>query len=177
MTNQTETTTNKRSFLTFLTGGKIYLINAHFQYRFMASIILLMIFSMAIIYGANFYFFETFITKGQSLNLPENHTFFILIRQQQEFMTKVFFGVAIILSTVTGVWGLFYSHRIAGPLYRLNLYFRNAAQDKDSKLRPVNFRENDFFQEVPEAINNYFDSLKVEENSTSETPPSVDQAS
>lgn len=150
-----------RAIVQFFMGGKVYLINPKFQYRFMANVILITIFSMTIIYGANYYFFDNFIAKGQELKLPVNHSFFVIIKQQQEFMGKIFLAVSLILTTVIGVWGLFYSHRIAGPLYRLNLYFREAANKKSEDLPPVNFRENDFFQEIPVAINTYLASVQT----------------
>lgn len=160
--------------------GKVYMINPEFQWRFMSYVILTVVMSVSIIFLSNYFFFEGFIAKGEELGLPKDHSFFILIKEQREAMTRIFFGVSAIISVIIGFWGLFFSHRIAGPLYRLNLYFREAAVDKDSKLRPLFFRENDFFQEIPDSINYYLningrldidDQVGTEEQDSDEDVP------
>ena len=62
---------------------------------------------------------------------------------------------------------MFFSHRIAGPLYRLTRFFSDAQAMQDekkvgnAKLKPVFFRQNDFFPEVPGAINNYLKKVDL----------------
>lgn len=137
--------------------GKIYLINPDFQWRFMGYVILTVVFSISIMFISNYLFFESFIAKGEALGLPENHAFFVLIKEQRETMTTIFLFVSVFISFVIGMWGLFFSHRIAGPLYRLRRYFTDATETADSeqKLDPIFFRQNDFFLEVPDSINEY----------------------
>jgi hypothetical protein len=138
---------------------KKFLINTDFQVQFIASLLLISIVSMSIIYLANDYFFHSYMQKGQALNLPPDHPFFLMIHEQKQFMTKVFVAVAASISSVAILWGLFYSHKIAGPLYRLQRYFTDAAA-QNTDLNKVYFRDDDFFQEVPASINLYIDSLK-----------------
>jgi len=141
---------------------KKFLINSDFQIQFIASLLLISIISMSIIYLANDYFFHSYIQKGQALNLPPDHPFFLMIHEQKKFMTKVFIVVSISISTLATLWGLFYSHKIAGPLHRLHKYFTEAASDSCELKNKIYFRDNDFFQEVPASINLYIDSLKHE---------------
>jgi hypothetical protein len=82
-----------------------------------------------------------------------------MIEEQKSFMTKVFVIVAGSISVIASLWGLFYSHKIAGPLYRLNKYFEDAAVKGEPLDKKVYFREDDFFQEVPESINKYIDGI------------------
>jgi hypothetical protein len=116
---------------------------------------------MSIIYLANDYFFHSYIQKGQALNLPPDHPFFLMIHEQKKFMTKVFIAVATSISTIACLWGLFYSHKIAGPLYRLQRYFTLAAHESSPLKSKIYFRDNDFFQEVPDSINLYIDSVNA----------------
>ena len=99
------------------------------------------------------------MAKGEALGLPEDHAFFILIKEQRELMTSIFVGVALFISFIIGLWGMFFSHRIAGPLYRLTRFFteakENTSKNQRAKLRPIFFRKNDFFLEVPDAINDF----------------------
>ena len=114
---------------------------------------------MSVIYLANDYFFHSYIQKGEALNLPPDHPFFLMIHEQKKFMTNVFIIVASTISGMAGLWGLFYSHKIAGPMFRLQKYFNQAAVDSKPLDKKIYFRDNDFFQELPESINKYIDSV------------------
>lgn len=50
---------------------------------------------------------------------------------------------------------LFFSNRLAGPLYRLSRHLRDAA--KGQKLQKIYFRHKDFFTDLNEAYNEYVD--------------------
>lgn len=149
--------------LSLILGERKFLINASFQIQFMASLMLIAIISMTIIYLANDYFFQSYLQKGIQLNLAPDHPYFIMIHEQKIFMAKVFLSVAFGISVVTSVWGLFYSHKIAGPLYRLEGYFKQAAIDNQKLNSKIYFRKDDFFQEIPESINKYIDSINQED--------------
>ncbi|MBY0414087.1 MAG: hypothetical protein K2Q18_07970 [Bdellovibrionales bacterium] len=160
--DQTMKVSKKRmSIVSLLLREKKFLINNDFQIQFMVSVLLISICSMSIIYLANDYFFHTYMQRGEALNLPPDHPFFLMIHEQKKFMTNVFVVVALSISGIAGLWGLFYSHKIAGPLYRLHRYFTQAAIDSTPLQRKVYFRDGDFFQEVPESINKYIDSMGV----------------
>lgn len=152
------------NLISLITGEKKFLININFQMQFMFSLILISIISMSIIYLANDYFFQTYMHKGEVLNLPPDHPFFLMIQEQKSFMTKVYLLVAGSISAIACLWGLFYSHKIAGPLYRLNKYFIDAAAAGVPLEKKVYFREDDFFQEVPESINKYIDGIHAKKH-------------
>lgn len=155
-------TTKKRlPIVSLFLREKKFLINMDFQIQFIASLLLISVVSMSIIYLANDYFFHSYMQKGQALNLPPDHPFFLMIHEQKKFMTKVFVAVAASISSVAILWGLFYSHKIAGPLYRLQRYFTEAAAAEGTELKnKIYFRDDDFFQEVPASINLYIDSVE-----------------
>lgn len=144
--------------LSLLLREKKFLINKNFQIQFMISLMMISVTSMTVIYFANDYFFYSYMKMGQSLDLAPDHPFFLMIHEQKQFMLYVFVGVAACIAVIGAIWGLFYSHKIAGPLYRLERYFTQAALDNTGLNKKIYFRENDFFQEVPEAINRYIDT-------------------
>lgn len=76
-------------------------------------------------------------------------------------MNQVYLALGLGLIVIFGVWGLFFSHRIAGPLYRLNRVFREARESGELDQRQLKFRDNDFFHEIPESICEYLDSKKA----------------
>ena len=158
--DKTMQTSKKRiPLVSLLLREKKFLINNDFQIQFMISVLLISICSMSIIYLANDYFFHSYMQRGEALNLPPDHPFFLMIHEQKKFMTKMFIIVAVAISGTAGIWGLFYSHKIAGPLYRLHQYFTQASLDSNP-LKKVYFRDGDFFQEVPDSINKYIDSMQ-----------------
>lgn len=150
--------------VSLLLREKKFLINNDFQIQFMVSLLLISICSMSVIYLANDYFFHSYMQKGEALNLPPDHPFFLMIHEQKKFMTNVFIIVACTISGMAGLWGLFYSHKIAGPMYRLQKYFTQAAVDNNSLQQKIYFRDDDFFQEIPESINKYIDSMGTRAN-------------
>lgn len=155
------TTIKKRSpLVSLILREKKFFINPKFQIQFIVSLLLISIVSMSIIYLANDYFFQTYMKKGQLLNLPPDHPYFLMIYEQKKFMIKVFVAVATSISSLATIWGLFYSHKIAGPLYRLQHYFTEAADLQLELKHKIYFRDNDFFQEVPASINSYIASMK-----------------
>ncbi len=154
-------TNEKRSpLMALLLREKKFLINPDFQLKFMVSLIMISVCSMAVIYLANNYFFETYLKKGEALQLPPDHPFFLMIREQKTFMAKVFLAVSLAISSTVCIWGLFYSHKIAGPLYRLEKYFTRHANEGKEILDEIKFREEDFFQEIPASINKFISGRK-----------------
>jgi len=134
--------------------GKTFLINPEFQYKFMLSLTMASLLSMTVLYAAQNYFFQYFLNRAEAVALPKNHVFYRLLQEQQVIMAQIFIVSAVIIGTILFVWGLFYSHRIAGPLYRINRDLREAALNGQS-LTNITTRDNDFFSEIPEAINLY----------------------
>lgn len=158
--DHTMQSTKKRiPLVSLILREKKFLINNDFQIQFMVSLLLISICSMSVIYLANDYFFHSYMQKGEALNLPPDHPFFLMIHEQKKFMTNVFVVVALSISGIAGLWGLFYSHKIAGPLYRLQRYFTQAAVESAPLKQKIYFRDDDFFQEVPDSINKYIDSI------------------
>jgi len=76
---------------------------------------------------------------------------------------NVFFVMKVILllifgSLVIGGLSLFASHRIAGPIFRLNESLKNIA--KGNYNERVSFRKNDYFQEIAKNFNDMADSFE-----------------
>lgn len=55
---------------------------------------------------------------------------------------------------------LIFSHKIAGPLYRLTLFLRQSPAETDINNYPkLFFRKEDFFQDIPEKVNIFTENL------------------
>jgi hypothetical protein len=129
-----------------------FLINPAFQLSVIRQMLVLTGLVIGIFYAANFYHFWSLEAQGLALGLPPTHVFFKFLREQQRTMDLIF-GVTALLTLITIVgFGLFLSHRVAGPLYRLKQYLTEAPVDADAQA-PLKFRDGDYFPDVAEAIN------------------------
>ncbi|MBL6990719.1 MAG: hypothetical protein ISR65_13120 [Bacteriovoracaceae bacterium] len=137
--------------------GRIYLVNPKFQYRLMGQAVLIGGLSILVVFLANMYFFNYYFDKGLALNLPTTHAYFRLLKEQQNHMNLVFLCVASMFVLIFTFWGLFFSHRVAGPLFRLEKYFKSGSKHEDGMMMEVSFRKTDFFKTLAISINEYFD--------------------
>jgi len=128
-----------------------FLINPSFQLRFIAYYITAILGSITVFFLAEKFFFNQMYREGINLNLPLNHVYFKMIVQQEEFMTKIFIITSIVVSVFLFIFGLLLSHRIAGPLVKLNNYLKCMGQGESRGK--ILFRKKDFFQELPESFN------------------------
>ena len=130
---------------------KIILINPKFQLKVIAFFVSLSALSIGSFYGACIWFFYQFHQMGKDLGLPADHIFYRFLSVQQAHLNYIFIGVSLVVLSILIVGGAILSHRIAGPIYRLCQHFKGISEEKE--IRPLSFREGDFFQEITEAVN------------------------
>jgi hypothetical protein len=133
---------------------RTFLINPRFQLSFMAYTVGMSALIIAIFYCANVYFFWKFNNSGVQLGLPPDHVYFQFLAEQKFKMNLVFGVTSTIAFAALGVWGLFLSHRVAGPVYRLCKHARDLVSGKD--VGEVSFRKKDYFPELADAFNEQF---------------------
>lgn len=133
------------------TERKTLLINRKFQLTFLGYMLIMAAVTIAIIYASNTYFFWMFVELGQSMNLPADHAFFQFLTEQRNSMNWVFLVTALIVMGAMIVGGLILSHRVAGPLHRLDRHMKKVA--RGSETHEVRFRKGDFFQELARSYN------------------------
>jgi hypothetical protein len=131
---------------------KKFLINPPFQISIIRQMLILTCVVIAIFYGANIYHFWSLRRQGLSLGLPPEHVFFRFLAEQQYTMDLLFLFTSVLAFLTIVGFGLFLSHRIAGPLYRLKQYLHESHLDPNN-TEALCFRENDYFPDVAEAVN------------------------
>lgn len=137
---------------------KIILINPAFQLRVLLFFGGISVVTILSFYGAIEYFFYKFNLLGSELGLPPTHIFFQFINDQQNLMRVIFLLISALVLTFLIASGLMLSHRVAGPLYRLNKYLNQIADGQP--VTPVAFRKKDFFQELATATNRALGRVK-----------------
>lgn len=135
-------------------GRKIYLINPGFQIKF-SLFISILLFVISIIYPFTIY---------ELMNSIVNHLHSIMPNIAQDYDGKkkqIIFYLIMLQLSFTGLTFficIFFSHRIAGPLYKLQKYLR---EYRDGLPRiPLTFRKGDYFQEVAEDVNLTLDQIE-----------------
>ena len=135
---------------------KNYLINPQFQWKVIRWMAGLSVLNSAIYFTANLLFFGHLKTIGVEQNLPENSLYFQFLTQQQGNMNLLFLITTVVSVCVVIGFGIFSSHRIAGPIYRMCQYLRSTDPKTASKPLPdLSFREHDFFPELAEDFNDF----------------------
>jgi sensor histidine kinase YesM len=81
----------------------------------------------------------------------------------------VLFATLVIL----GLFGIFFLHRVAGPVYRFRLAFLKV--NKGEIPPPVKLREGDFFQETADEINKLLTRLQSDKEKSSLIQQKVDE--
>ena len=157
---------------TQVSNRKVLLINPRFQFQFMAWMGGLAILVVLVMQAAHAWFFYNLRAQAAMAGLPADHVFYRFIQDRQLEMSVITGITFFVVLTLVSVIGIVLSHKIAGPMYRLKKHFDEIAET--GKPRPFNFREGDYFQEIPEAYNQQF---KEQEATASSIEKQVKKAS
>jgi hypothetical protein len=132
-----------------------YIINFQFQLKFILYTLIPSIVCLAIFYIALDIYFAKLTNQGIASGLQSNHPYFSLIADQKSLMKSLFLLCAGFSLLFFIGWGVFISHKIAGPISRLTRFFEEI--DTPHFKKRLAFRPSDFFQEIPLAINRWMD--------------------
>ena len=128
---------------------KIYLINPQFQLKFSSSVAFIII-GVSIIYPIIIIQMMDFFIQKQGGFTPE-----IFDKRQSLLLTIVGWQIGYIITMF--IICIFFSHKIAGPLYKLNMYLKKIANNE--RVDRIRFRKGDYFPELAENFNNAMDTL------------------
>jgi methyl-accepting chemotaxis protein len=125
---------------------RTYLINKNFQIKFIIYTTIIALLTIAAFYATITLFFQESIQLGIDAGFPQGHVYFRFVEDSKADMNAYFIVVSLIVFLMILISGIFFSHKIAGPLYRMNMYLKTLAVDKITS--PLKFRNKDFFQEL-----------------------------
>jgi hypothetical protein len=145
--------------LLFLTRRKV-LINKEFQFNFCMSLIIPMLIMSVMYWIAIEVYIKKLIQVGINQGLPVSHEYYKLIKNQRSDLLLILMGFTILIGIVFFVWGIFYSHRIAGPLFKMDKWLKETETIDEAVERPVQFRKKDFFQELPNSLKAFIARIK-----------------
>lgn len=136
-----------------------YLINRGFQLRYMGIFVLASFLAALIIGGVLFYIVEMnwMVQLDRGLQLfPEVKE---LLVHERNWILMSFGFVFVILAVMLSFFGLFLSHRVAGPVFALGRRMSRIVEQKDL-ITPLGFRKLDALQEVKDFFNQTLEHLR-----------------
>lgn len=148
-----------------------YIINPKFQLKFVVFMNIVAMLVISIFYSSNMYFFHGLKTQAIAQGVSSDHVFFRYLDLQIKTLNGIFAATSFIVIGALTVIGIMFSHRIAGPLYRLTKHLEEIASGVPPK--DIRFRKGDFFLEIPEVYNRH---LAVLLDSAGKPKKDVDRA-
>ena len=130
------------------TRRREFLINRPFQIRF-SFFVVTWVFALSTVYPVIvhqiFYFFQN------SVALPPDAL--DVFEGARKGMIGLILLFHLVFTAMIFLISLFVSHKIAGPLHKLQTFMNSGANGKDPG--ELNFRKSDYFQELAEAFNRF----------------------
>ena len=130
---------------------KTYFVNPRLQLQLVLGANILALISVALISTLMFYTESKVHTYGAALNLAPNHPFLTFVAQQEAYFARMCLVIGVVQFALFNATAIFLSHRIAGPLYRLQHHLEDVAAGNEP--RDVKFRKGDLYQSLAEACN------------------------
>jgi hypothetical protein len=140
-----------------------YIINLEFQGAFIQKALFIAFAINVIFYFALEFIFIKFNIYGESLQHEARVKFYSFLKDQKQILNQTFIYVGSVSALFIVIWGIFQSHRIAGPLFNLKLQFKKMKGMKSieeiGELNKTKFRANDYFHDLAEDYNHFVDHL------------------
>ncbi|MEK6577647.1 MAG: hypothetical protein AABZ55_00340 [Bdellovibrionota bacterium] len=134
------------------------LINPRFQLRMVLYAAILATICVGFLYLADLFFFYKFEMAAKTLGLEKNYDFSVFVAQQRDLRMRVFSAVAFVDFSLILVAGIFISHRIAGPVFRICKALSQLGGNPGATA--IVFRKKDFFPELSESFNKHRDNYQ-----------------
>lgn len=106
-----------------------------------------------------FRFFQDLQKMGEAAGFDKEHIFFQFVNAQESEMATYFLILAAITIIILSIFGIFFSHRVAGPIYKMTKELKRMSDDGEAM--PVSFRKNDFFHELQDAFNAFLEKKGI----------------
>jgi signal transduction histidine kinase len=137
---------------------KTYFVNPRLQLQLILGANILALISVAVISMLMFYSESQVHSYGAAINHAPNHPFLAHVAQQKAYFARMCLVIGVIQFLLFNLTAIFLSHRIAGPLYRLEHHLEDVASGKEP--RDVKFRKGDLYQSLAEACNKLMARLR-----------------
>lgn len=129
----------------------VILVDEKFQLAIINYVVLLFSGVIAVFYLANVLFVYSLKQKGIAAGLSESSEYFYFLENSSHQMNLFFLCSSLIVLLFIYYFGLRLSHRIAGPLYKIDKVVDEVVLTGEEK--EIKLRKNDFFKDHATKIN------------------------
>jgi hypothetical protein len=130
--------------------------------RFQASLILMNLFiflgSLGVVYYQTYKSFSFVHSLAMQIDVTQDSTYFRLVGLQKELVFESILTSMILGSVLVLIFTLLFSHKSAGAVHRLKIYFLDIA--RNGHRRELDFRDGDMHGDLPEIVNSGIDRIK-----------------
>lgn len=134
------------------------LIYPRFQLMLILINVLIFLGAFVFIFAHAYFAYSKLHAMGVQVQLPPTHGYFKFIDMQSSLLYNYLAIAGGVSLVVTSLITLLLTHKLVGPLYRLQTYFNDMGDT--GTFAPISFRKGDFLQELPVAINKGLDRIK-----------------
>ena len=136
------------------------LINPRFQWTLIGYAAFVAVLILMAVYGLFSLGFHEFKEIGVKADFSPDHVYFQFLSLQEATFLRVLGGIAVLVAAILILGGLIISHKIAGPIYRMQKEMNSMESGKPPALKKITFRKGDYFPELAQSFNQLVDKLK-----------------
>lgn len=138
---------------------KQFLILPKFQYKYSLFFGGIALSISALLFASFYYTFSEVYYQILGFIINEDAQLALTIREQFQQAIWILALVQIIFTLTITISGVFLTHRIAGPMWKIMKIMKEIGQTGNLETR-IFFRRDDEFKEVADSFNNMMDKLK-----------------
>jgi len=98
-----------------------------------------------------FYAYQTKKETGQYFYVTDQVGSDPKVVDRTKIILPALITAAVVGVVLTGIFGLFFSHRLAGPAYKIQKIIEQRLRGE--KVEPITLRKNDEFKDLAETVN------------------------
>lgn len=130
---------------------KFKFINPKLQISLIVFICLIFLINFIVVSCASYFGYEVFKDRLVELGLDTGAKLHFILENQLWMILSAIAFFSVVFLLVSLIITYIFSHRIAGPIYRLSEELENMIKNRE--LKDITFRKDDYFQEIPEQFN------------------------
>ena len=128
-----------------------YIINPKFQFNLIIPCIVFTFFIFIAFYAVNYFYLWKFYCN-HDLSAIQNEANVEVLLKEYFFALNIFFiSSGLLTLTLLIVGGIIFTHKVAGPMYRLRRHMLDVASGKTQNQ--IYFRKSDHFHDIAKAYN------------------------
>jgi methyl-accepting chemotaxis protein len=137
---------------------RTYLVNKEVQLRFAALLVFISLLTAIQLYVCIAFIDSDLVSQAAKYGLTNDQTVLSFILLQNKRLLIQVLAFLVFNMFLVGVFGFFFSHRMAGPVYRMEKFIKKIAEGDLSGT--VRLRKGDHFQSFATSINLMVECLR-----------------